>query len=202
MSKKGGFCLNWRLALISVAPENQYTVFFDDVRVPRGNLIGEENNGFEYIFDGLNTERIAIASIALGYGEYVLEKAVKHAAERKLYEEPIGAYQGIQHMLVRAKVGLELADLATQKAAELYDNNQDAKVVGMWANMAKLADSEAACNACDVAIQVHGGYGLVKDYDIITVWPLLRTLRVAPINNEMVLNYIGQNILSLPKSYR
>ena len=188
--------------IATVAPEIQYTVYFDNAMVPKEDLIGEENKGFMYIFDALNVERIIIAAISMGYGWYVFEKAVEYAKQRRIYEEPIGAYQGIQHQLSRSKVELELADLAIQKAAQLYDDNEDSKLVGMYADMAKLAGSEAAYKACDVAIQVHGGYGMVKEYDIITVSPFLRAMRVAPVNNEMILNYIGQSVLGLPKSYR
>lgn len=188
--------------IATVAPENQYNVYFDDVLVPKEDLIGEENKGFMYIFDALNVERIIISAIALGYGWYVFDKAVEYAKQRTIYEQCIGSYQDIQHQLSRAKVELDLADLANQKAAQLYDNNEEPKLIGTYANMAKLAGSEAAYKACDTAIQVHGGYGITNDYDIITVLPFVRAMRVAPVNNEMVLNYIAQTDLGLPKSYR
>jgi len=184
------------------AVEKQYTVFFDDVKVPRENLIGKENAGFNYLFSGLNLERIIIAAFVQGLGEYVLNRGVTYARERKIFEEPIGSYQGIQHMLTRAFVQLKLAALAKQRAARSMDAREDPKLVGMYANMAKLSCSEAAFNACDAAIQVHGGYGLSREYDVITFLPMIRAMRVAPVNNEIVLNYLGEHFLGLGRSYR
>jgi acyl-CoA dehydrogenase len=188
--------------IATFAVEKQYTVFFEDVRVPKENLIGQENQGFDYLFSGLNLERILIAAFTLGMGEYVLERGVKYAGERRIFDEPIGNYQGIQHMLSRAFVELKLAGLANQRAARAMDAGEDARLVGMYANIAKLACSEAGFNACDVAIQVHGGYGMSREYDVINFLPMLRALRMAPVNNEMVLNYLGEHVLGLGKSYR
>jgi len=182
--------------------ERQYTVFFDNVKVPKENLIGEENEGLKYLFSGLNLERIIIAAFALGLGEYVYERGVKYAQERNIFGDPIGSYQGIQHMLSRSFVQLKLAGLANQRAARALDAAEDMRLVGMYANMAKLACTEAAFFACDAAFQVHGGYGITREYDIINFLPMIRTMRVAPINNEMILNYIGEHFLKLPKSYR
>jgi acyl-CoA dehydrogenase len=184
-----------------VAPERQYTVFFDNVKVPAENLIGEENEGFSCLFSGLNLERIIIASYSLGIGKHVLDKGVRYAKERILFDAPIGSYQAIQHPLSRAMVALEQASLTNQMAARLADQGEKDKIVGRYANIAKLTASEAAFQACDTAIQVHGGSGLTRDYDVITFLPIVRALRIAPVNNEMVLNYISEHQLGLPKSY-
>lgn len=184
-----------------VSPERQYTVFFENVKVPKENLIGREDEGFSCLFSGLNLERIIIASFSLGLGKHVLEKGIRYAKQRKLFDVPIGAYQGIQHPLSRAMVALEQASLTNQVAARLVDQGEDEKVVGLYANMAKLTASEAAFQACDIAIQVHGGYGLTAEYDVISLLPIIRALRIAPVNNEMILNYISEHYLNLPKSY-
>jgi len=184
-----------------LSPDKQYTVFFDDVKVPVENRIGEEGRGINYLFSGLNLERIIIASYALGWGKFALKKGVDYAKQRVLFEVPIGAHQGLQHQLSRAHINLELATLSNQRAARAYDNNENSKVIGLYANMAKLAASEAAFQACDVAIQVHGGSGMTEEYDLVNLLPLIRAMRVAPINNEMVLNYIGEHQLGLPRSY-
>lgn len=183
-------------------PEKQYTVFFDNVKVPKENLIGEEGEGIRYLFSGLNLERIIIAAFSRGMGEYVLEKGIDYARERNIFGDPIGLYQGIQHMLSRAFVQLELAGLANQRAARALDAREDEHLIGMYANMAKLTCTEAAFQACDAALQVHGGYGITREYDVINFLPTIRAMRVAPINNEMILNYLGEHFLELPKSYR
>lgn len=184
-----------------VSPDRQYAVFFDDVRVPAKNLIGEENNGFSYLLSGLNLERMIVSCFALGMGKYVLEKAVRYAKERNVFSAPIGAYQGVQHPLSRAFVELQLASLANREASESLDSGDHSGIAGVYANMAKLAASEAAFHACDAAIQVHGGYGLTREYDVINFFNAIRALRIAPVNNEMILNYIGEHFLDLPRSY-
>lgn len=184
-----------------LSPDRQYVVFFDDVTVPIENRIGDEGRGISYLFSGLNLERIIVASYALGWGKFALGKGVDYAKQRVLFEVPIGAHQGLQHQLSRAHVNLELATLSNERAARAYDADEDGKVVGLYANMAKLAASEAAFQACDTAIQVHGGSGMTEDSDLINLLPLIRAMRVAPINNEMVLNYIGEHQLGLPRSY-
>lgn len=184
-----------------VAPERQYTVFLDDVRVPAGNLIGDESSGFSYLLSGLNLERIIVSSLALGMGKLLLEKAVQYAGERNIFGDPIGSYQGVQHPLSRAFIQLQLAGLASQRASEAMDSGEDRVKTGMYANIAKIATSEAAFCACDAAIQIHGGYGLVKEYDVINFANAVRLFRIAPVNNEMILNYIGEHFLKLPRSY-
>ncbi len=181
-------------------PETQFAVFFDDVRVPRGELIGEEGKGSKYLFDALNPERISAAAVAVGLGRFVLEKAVAYAKERVVFDAPIGSHQGLQHPLAIAKTNLELAALMTRYAAGLFDGG-DKVTAAAYANMAKFAAAEAATEACDLAIEVHGGSGFSIDVDLITVWPLIRMLRTVPVSREMILNYIGEHVLGLPRSY-
>ncbi len=181
-------------------PETQFAVFFDDVRVPRGELIGEEGKGSKYLFDALNPERISAAAVAVGLGRFVLEKAVAYAKERVVFDAPIGSHQGLQHPLAIAKTNLELAALMTRYAAGLFDGG-DKVTAAAYANMAKFAAAEAATEACDLAIEVHGGSGFSTDVDLITVWPLVRMLRTVPVSREMILNYIGEHVLGLPRSY-
>jgi acyl-CoA dehydrogenase len=184
-----------------VTPDRQYSVFFDDVSIPAENLIGKENNGFSYLLSGLNLERMIVSCFSLGMGKYVLEKAVQYARERSIFSDPIGAYQGVQHPLSRAFIELQLASLANREASQSLDSGNQSGIAGVYANMAKLAASEAAFHACDTAIQVHGGYGLTKEYDVISFFNAIRALRIAPVNNEMILNYIGEHFLDLPRSY-
>jgi acyl-CoA dehydrogenase len=183
------------------SPERQYTVFFDDVKVPAKNLIGEEGKGVDYLFDGLNLERIVVAAYCLGLGKYALHKAIEYANERNIFGGPIGSYQGLQHPLARAYVGLRLASLANHAAAKAMDKENDRRLVGLYANMAKLSGSEEAFKACDIAIQVHGGGGLTREYDVINISNMVRAMRVAPVSNELILNYISQKYLELPRSY-
>ena len=181
-------------------PETQFAVFFDDVRVPRGDLVGEEGKGSKYLFDALNPERISAAAVAVGLGQFVLEKAVAYAKERVVFDAPIGSHQGLQHPLAIAKTNLELAALMTRYAAAVFDQG-DKVTAAAYANMAKLAAADAATEACDLAIEVHGGSGFSTDVDLITVWPFVRMLRTVPVSREMVLNYIGEHVLGLPRSY-
>ena len=181
-------------------PETQFAVFFDDVRVPRGELIGEEGKGSKYLFDALNPERISAAAVAVGLGQYVLEKAVAYAKERVVFDKPIGSHQGLQHPMAIAKTNLELAALMTRYAAGLFDGG-DKVAAAAYANMAKFAAAEAATEACDLAIEVHGGSGFSTDVDLITIWPFVRMLRTVPVSREMILNYIGEHVLGLPRSY-
>lgn len=181
-------------------PETQFAVFFDDVRVPRGDLVGAEGKGNKYLFDALNPERISAAAVAVGLGRLVLEKAVIYARERVVFDKPIGAHQGLQHPLAEAKTHLELAALMTRYAAGLFDGG-DKVTAAAYANMAKFAAAEAATEACDLAIEVHGGSGFSTDVDLITLWPYIRMLRTVPVSREMILNYIGEHVLGLPRSY-
>ena len=184
-----------------VSPDRQYTVFLDNVMVPEKNLIGKEGHGFSYLLSGLNLERIIISCFSLGMGKYVLKKATDYAKERNIFGDPIGRYQGVQHPLSRAFLEIQLASLANREASEALDAKKKSRLIGMYANMAKLSASEAAFHACDAAIQTMGGYGLTKEYDVINFFTAIRALQVAPVNNEMVLNYLGENYLGLPRSY-
>jgi alkylation response protein AidB-like acyl-CoA dehydrogenase len=179
-------------------PERQYTLFFDDVEVPADRLLGEPHDGFRQVFCGLNPERITIAAIANGLGRYALDKAAVYARERVVWDVPIGAHQGIAHPLAQAKVSLELARLAVQKAGWMYDCGLDA---GELANMAKYASAEAALACVDQAIQTHGGNGMASEYGIADVWAIARLLRIAPVSREMILNFVAQHSLGLPRSY-
>lgn len=178
--------------------ERQYMVFFDNVKLPADALIGEAGKGAKLMFEGLNSERLLAAAAALGIGEYALKKAVAYSLDRKPFGKPIGSYQALQHRMALAKAELEAARLMTYSAAERFDAGEDA---GAHANMAKLLASRAAVSAVEAAIQTHGGYAFDRDYDIVTLWPMVRLMEIAPINNEMLLNYIGEHVLGLPKSY-
>lgn len=181
-------------------PETQFAVYFDDVRVPRGDLIGEEGKGHRYLFDALNPERVSAAAVAVGLGRRALDKAVAYARERVVFEKPIGSHQGLAHPLAEAKAHIELAALMTRHAARLSDEG-DKAAAAAYANMAKLAAADAATRACDLAIEVHGGSGFSTDVDLITMWPYVRMLRTVPVSREMILNYIGEHVLGLPRSY-
>jgi alkylation response protein AidB-like acyl-CoA dehydrogenase len=179
-------------------PERQFTLFFDDVRVGADRLVGVEGDGFRQVFDGLNPERVTGAALCVGIGRYALTQAARYANERVVWDAPIGAYQGVSHPLAKAKIEVEIAALMTAKAAWLHDHGQPA---GEAANMAKYAASEAALAAIDAAIQCHGGNGVSTEYGLIPLWGLARLLRIAPVNREMILNYVAQHTLGLPRSY-
>ncbi|MDF1595266.1 MAG: acyl-CoA/acyl-ACP dehydrogenase [Acidimicrobiia bacterium] len=181
-----------------VSPENQYTLFFDNAAVPADRLVGTEGDGLRQVFQGLNPERITGAAIGAGIGRYALDKAADYARQRKVWDVPIGAHQGIAHPLAKAKVEVELAKLMTYKAAWQYDHGHDAAEA---ANMAKYAAGEAALEALDHSIQTHGGNGLASEYGLADMWGNARLLRTAPISREMILNFVAQHSLGLPKSY-
>ena len=179
-------------------PERQFTLFFDDVRVDADRLVGVEGEGFRQIFRGLNPERVTGAALCVGIGRYALDKATRYAKDRVVWDAPIGAHQGVSHALAQAKIEVELAALMTAKAAWLHDHGEPA---GEAANMAKYAAAEAALAAVDAAIQTHGGNGVSTEYGLIPLWGLARLLRIAPVNREMILNYVAQHSLGLPRSY-
>lgn len=180
------------------APEKQYTLFFEDVWVSGDRLLGQEGQGLKQVFVGLQPERILGASISNGLGRYALGKAAQYGRERVVWDAPIGAHQGIAHPLAQAKIELELARLMTQKAAWAYDNGSNAAEA---ANMAKYAAAEAGIFALDTAIQTHGGNGLASEFGLADLWGMARLLRTAPVSREMILNYIAQHSLKLPRSY-
>jgi alkylation response protein AidB-like acyl-CoA dehydrogenase len=179
-------------------PERQFTLFFDDVRVGRDRLVGTEHQGFGEVFHGLNPERVTGAALGVGIGRYALDKAARYATQRTVWDRSIGSFQGISHPLAQAKIEVELAALMTYKAAWLHDRSLPA---GEAANMAKYAAAEAALAATDSAIQSHGGNGLAVEYGLVPLWGLARLLRIAPVSREMVLNYVAQHSLGLPRSY-
>ena len=180
------------------APEKQFTIFFDDVPVGADRLLGDEGEGFRQVFAGLNPERLMSAAIATGIGRYALASASRYARERSIWGVPIGSHQGLAHPLAQAKIHLELARLMAQKAAWCFDNGVEA---GEAANMAKYAAAEAALLALDQAIQTHGGNGLASETGLADLWGLARLMRTAPVSREMILNFVAQHSLDLPKSY-
>ncbi|WP_326834030.1 acyl-CoA dehydrogenase family protein [Amycolatopsis rhabdoformis] len=183
-----------------ISPEKQFGLFLDDVHLPAEALVGEEDAAIAQLFAGLNPERIMGASFSLGTARYALDKAVAYANERQVWGAPIGSHQGLAHPLAQIKIELELAKLMTQKAAALYDSGDDF-ASGESANMAKYAAAEAAIHAVDQAVQTHGGNGLASEYGLGTLVTAVRLGRIAPVSREMVLNFVGQHSLGLPKSY-
>jgi alkylation response protein AidB-like acyl-CoA dehydrogenase len=179
-------------------PERQFTLFFDDVKLSDDQLVGTQNDGFGQVFHGLNPERIVGAAICVGVGRYALQKTAEYARTREVWDAPIGSHQGVSHVLAKAKIEIELAALMTSKAAWLHDNGRPA---GEASNMAKYAAAEAAAAAVDAAIQTHGGNGLSTEYGLIPLWGIVRLLRIAPVSREMILNYVAQHTLGLPRSY-
>jgi len=191
--------LSWNvLPVAAQIPDKQFTVFYDQVRVPASSLIGVEGEGLRPLFDGLNPERIASAALGVGIGRYAIEMASSYANTRKVWGTPIGTHQAVSHPLAKAKIAIESAALMTAKAAWLHDRGLPA---GEASNMAKFAASEAAVAAVDAAMQTHGGNGLSVDYGLVPLWGMARLLRIAPVNSEMVLNYVAQHTLHLPRSY-
>jgi alkylation response protein AidB-like acyl-CoA dehydrogenase len=179
-------------------PEKQFTLHFDDVRVGPGALIGQADEGFRQVFHGLNPERITGAAQCVGIARYVLATAARYARERRVWDAPIGTHQGVAHPLARAKIDTELAALMIRKACWQHDHGEAA---GEAANMAKYAAAEAAITAADAAMQTHGGNGFATEYGLLPYWASARLLRVAPVNREMILNYVAQHSLGLPRSY-
>jgi len=183
-----------------VSPEQQFSVFIDDVRLPADALVGDEDAGMVQLFAGLNPERIMAASFSTGLARYALDKAVGYVKEREVFGAPIGSHQGLAHPLAQSKIEIELARLMTQKAAALYDAGDDAGA-GEAANMAKYAAAEAACDAADRAVQAHGGNGITQEYGVAGLLVAARAGRIAPVSREMILNFVGMHSLGLPKSY-
>jgi alkylation response protein AidB-like acyl-CoA dehydrogenase len=183
-----------------VTPERQFLLFLDDVRLPADALIGEPDAALMQLFAGLNPERIMASAMAIGLGRYALDKAVGYVRERQVWDVPIGAHQGVAHPLAQIKIELELAKLMMQKAATLQDAGQD-EAAGEAANMAKYAAAEASVRAVDQAVQSLGGNGLTKEYGVASLLAVARTTRVAPVSREMILNFVAQKSLGLPKSY-
>ncbi|MCW2867886.1 MAG: Butyryl-CoA dehydrogenase [Marmoricola sp.] len=179
-------------------PEHQYTLHFDGVRVSSDRLVGTEGDGLKQVFQGLNPERITGAALCVGIGRHALAQAAAYATTRTVWDVPIGAHQGVSHALAKAKIEVETAALMTARAAWLHAHGLPA---GEASNMAKYAAAEAALAATDAAIQTHGGNGLATEYGLLPYWGLARLLRIAPVNREMILNFVAQHSLGLPRSY-
>jgi len=173
-------------------------VFFDNLVVPVANRVGEEGRGFRYLIDGLNAERILIAAECVGDGRWFLERAVSYANDRVVFNRPIGQNQGIQFPIARAHVNVEAADLMRVRAAELFDSG---KPCGAEANMAKLLAADASWEAANVTVQTFGGFGFAKDYDIERKFRETRLYQVAPIPTNLILSYISEHVLGLPRSF-
>jgi alkylation response protein AidB-like acyl-CoA dehydrogenase len=173
-------------------------VFFDDLRVPSDNLIGEEGQGFRYILDGMNAERILIAAECIGDARWFIDKAKTYACERRVFDRPIGQNQGVQFPLARAFAQCEAADLMVRKAAGLFDAGQ---ACGAEANMAKLLASEASWAAAEACLQTHGGYGFAEDFDVERKFRETRLYQVAPVSTNLILSYLAEHVLGLPRSY-
>lgn len=173
-------------------------LFIDGLRIPKAHRVGEEGKGFTYLLDGLNPERILIAAEALGIGRATLERAVSYASDRVVFDRPIGMNQGIQFPLADALIKLDAAELMIRKAGWLYDQG---KPCGKEANMAKYLAAEAAFETADRAVQTHGGMGYAVEYQVERLFREARLMRIAPVSQEMILNYIGAHTLGLPKSY-
>jgi alkylation response protein AidB-like acyl-CoA dehydrogenase len=168
------------------------------VRVGPEALIGEAGQGLRQLFAGLNPERILVGAICSGVGRYAIGRAVDYARQRQVWQAPIGAHQGVAHQLAAAHIDVELGRLATYRSAELFDAGEPA---GEAANIAKFAASEASLKALDQAIQTHGGNGLSHEYGLSELWFVTRLMRTAPVSREMVLNFVAQTSLGLPRSY-
>ena len=173
-------------------------VFFDEVEVPSANLIGEEGMGFRYLLDGLNAERILIAAECIGDGRWFLERACRHAREREVFGRPIGKNQGVQFPLARAYANVEAAALMVTHAAALFDSRQ---ACGAQANMAKLLAADASWESANAALQTHGGFGFAEEYDIERKFRETRLYQVAPVSTNLILAYIAEHVLGLPRSY-
>lgn len=173
-------------------------LFIDDLRVSHADLVGQEGEGFYHILDGLNPERIVIAMEAVGIGKAALDKAVQYAKDREVFGRPIGKNQGIQFPLAEAYARLEAAELMTLKAAWLYDQGLPC---GKEANIAKLLAADAGCDAVDHAVQTLGGFGYAREFDVERLYREIRLYKIAPVSQQMALNYIGEHVLGMPRSY-
>ena len=173
-------------------------VFFSDLEVPAENLIGEEGKGFRYLIDGLNAERILIAAECVGDGRWFVERATRYAKERVVFGRPIGQNQGIQFPIARSHVAVEAADLMRWRAAELFDRGEPC---GAEANMAKLLAADASWDAANVAVQTYGGFGFAEEYDVERKFRETKLYQVAPISTNLILTYIAEHVLGLPRSY-
>jgi len=177
---------------------NTTEVFFDNFRIPASSLIGEEGRGFRYILDGMNAERILVASEAVGDGRWFVNRATQYAKDRVVFGAPIGKNQGVQFPIARAWAELEAADMMCRRAAALFDARRDC---GADANVAKLLASEACWKAADTAMQTFGGFSYAREYEIERKWRETRIYQIAPISTNLILGYVGQHVLGMPRSY-
>ena len=173
-------------------------IFFDDLRVPAENLIGEEGQGFRYILSGMNAERILIAAECIGDAKWFIAKATQYAKDRMLFGRPIGQNQGVQFPIARAYAQMRAAELMVHEAARKYDAGED---IGAEANMAKLLAADASWAAADMCVQTYGGFGFAEEYDIERKFRETRLYQVAPISTNMILSYLAEHVLGLPRSY-
>ena len=173
-------------------------VFFDNLEIPADSLIGEEGKGFRYILDGMNAERILISYESIGDARWFIEKATRYANERKVFGRPIGQNQGVQFPIAKAFAATEAAALMAEKAARLFELG---KPCGAESNMAKLLTAEAAWDAADTCLQTHGGFGFAEEYDVERKFREARLYRTAPISTNMILSYVAEHVLGLPRSY-
>ena len=173
-------------------------VFFDDVRVPAENLVGEEGKGFRYILSGMNAERILIAAECVGDAKWLIEKAAAYAGQRQVFGRPIGMNQGVQFPIARAYANMRAAELMVKEAARLYEAGRDC---GAEANMAKMLAADASSEAANVCIQTHGGFGFAEEYDVERKFRETRLYQVAPISTNLILAYLGEHVLGMPRSY-
>jgi alkylation response protein AidB-like acyl-CoA dehydrogenase len=173
-------------------------IFIDGLEIPADHVVGEVGRGFYHLLDSLNPERILTAIEAVGIGRAALERAVRYAKDRIVFDRPIGQNQAIAHPLALAGAKLDAAELITMKAAWLFDHGRPC---GAEANTAKLLAAEAGFEACDVAVQTHGGYGYAKEFHVERLWREIRLYKIAPVSQQMVLNYLSEHVLGLPRSY-
>lgn len=180
----------------------QWQLFFNDVEIPAENMVGTEDQGVMAMFNSLNPERILVGAICCGMAQQALGMAVDYAKQRKVFRDtPIGAYQGVAHPLAESKIMLEAARLLTYKAAWAFDQGMDPGVIGSYSNHAKLLAADVALQAVDASLETHGGLGFAEETGLANLWNGARVLKTAPLNREMILNYVAEQDLGLPRSY-
>ncbi len=192
---KNGLTVN---PIDSMINHHSCELFFDNLEIPEENLLGEENNGFRIILDSMNAERILIAAECIGDGRYFVDKAVRYATDRRVFNRPIGQNQGVQFPIARCSINIEAANLMVQKGARLFDQEQRC---GAEANMAKLLASEASWNAADMCMEVHGGFAFAREFHIERKFRETRLYRTAPISTNFILGFVAEHVLGLPRSY-
>ncbi|NYT24603.1 acyl-CoA/acyl-ACP dehydrogenase [Alcaligenaceae bacterium] len=184
--------------LKAMVNHNTTEVFFDNLRIPADSLIGQEGKGFRYILDGMNAERILVGAECIGDARWFTKTAAKYASERRVFDRPIGQNQGVQFPIARAYAETQAAELMLRKAAALFQAGQPC---GDVANMGKMLASEASWHAAEACLQTHGGFGFAREYDVERKWRETRLMQIAPISTNLVLSYIGEHILGMPRSF-